>query len=73
MDLDPSAMTPEDSPKTIEDIIASPEYLDMMTPKVAVGDLAHDFTLPTLDGDAEVTLSTFAQNQPVALIFGSYT
>jgi len=73
MDLDPSAMTPEDSPKTIEDIIASPEYLDMMTPKVAVGDLAHDFTLPTLDGDAEFTLSTFAQNQPVALIFGSYT
>lgn len=38
-----------------------------------VGDPAPDFTLPTLDGSATVTLSRFRGDRPVALVFGSYT
>ena len=74
MDLsDPASFTPDDSPLTLDDVIASPIYRDLMTPKLAVGDAAIDFTLTTLNGDATVSLSQFARNQPVALIFGSYT
>jgi hypothetical protein len=74
MDLsDPASFTPGDSPLTLDDIVASPEYLDLMTPELAAGDEAIDFTLPTLHGEATVTLSAVARNQPVALIFGSYT
>lgn len=40
---------------------------------LAVGDEAPDFTLKTLDGSAEVTLSGYRGECPVALIFGSYT
>ena len=74
MDLsDPASFTPDDSPLGIDDIVASPDMLDLMSPKIAPGDAAADFTLPTLRGDATVTLSEVARNQPVALIFGSYT
>lgn len=38
-----------------------------------VGDAAPDFTLETLDGTSEVTLSGFQDKRPVCLIFGSYT
>jgi hypothetical protein len=38
-----------------------------------VGTPAPDFTLKTLDGKGEVTLSSFRGKQPVVLIFGSYT
>jgi hypothetical protein len=38
-----------------------------------VGELAPDFTLPTVDHKAEVTLSSFRGKQPVVLVFGSYT
>ena len=38
-----------------------------------VGDLAPDFTLKTLDGTAEVQLSSYRGECPVALVFGSYT
>ena len=38
-----------------------------------VGDLAPDFTLPTIDHKAEVTLSSFRGKRPVVLVFGSYT
>ena len=38
-----------------------------------VGELAPDFTLPTIDHKADVTLSSFRGNQPVVLVFGSYT
>lgn len=41
--------------------------------KVKQGDEAPDFTLPTLKGDAKVTLSSFEGKKPVVLIFGSYT
>ena len=37
------------------------------------GTKAPDFTLPLLDGGELVTLSDFEGDQPVALIFGSYT
>ena len=37
------------------------------------GDLAPDFTLKTIDGAREVTLSQFRGRQPVVLIFGSWT
>ncbi len=37
------------------------------------GDPAPDFTLATLDGKQQVTLSGFRGKRPVALIFGSYT
>ena len=38
-----------------------------------VGELAPDFTLPTVDRTAEVRLSSFRGKQPVVLVFGSYT
>ena len=38
-----------------------------------VGDKAPNFTLKTLDGKKEVTLSSFKGKQPVLLVFGSYT
>ena len=37
------------------------------------GTVAPDFTLAPPDGGAAVTLSDFAGEKPVALIFGSYT
>jgi hypothetical protein len=37
------------------------------------GDEAPDFTLPTVDHSAEVTLSTYRGDRPVVLVFGSYT
>jgi hypothetical protein len=41
--------------------------------RLHVGDEAPDFTLKTLDGTSEVTLSDFRGKRPVALVFGSYT
>ncbi|MGA3189144.1 MAG: redoxin domain-containing protein [Bryobacteraceae bacterium] len=38
-----------------------------------VGDPAPDFTLKTVDGAAQVTLSSFRGQKPVVLVFGSYT
>ena len=74
MDLtDPASFTPTDSPLSLEDVMASPLYLDLVTPKVAAGEPAIDFTLPRVDGDGTITLSQFAGRRPVALIFGSYT
>jgi hypothetical protein len=37
------------------------------------GDAAPDFTLPTLDHTAAVTLSSHRGIRPVVLVFGSYT
>lgn len=39
----------------------------------AVGEQAPDFTLKTLDGSKTVTLSSFYEDRPRVLIFGSYT
>ena len=40
---------------------------------VHVGDLAPDFKLKTLDGKRTVRLRALRGQQPVVLIFGSYT
>ena len=37
------------------------------------GDVAPDFTLPTVDRTSQVTLSTHRGQRPVVLVFGSYT
>ena len=75
------AFTPDDSPKTPEDTLNDPAIRDLATPKVAVGDPAHDFDLPIYDfseGAEHATGERFVLQQrtasrPVALIFGSYT
>jgi len=47
---------------------------DFRTPdKLKVGDVAPDFTLKSLDGKQTVRLAQFRGQQPVVLIFGSYT
>ena len=38
-----------------------------------VGDAAPDFALKSVDGTAQVTLSSFRDSRPVVLVFGSYT
>ncbi|HWC15814.1 MAG TPA: hypothetical protein VG498_02320 [Terriglobales bacterium] len=38
-----------------------------------IGDPAPDFTLPTQDKTAHVTLSSIRNDKPVVLVFGSYT
>ena len=38
-----------------------------------VGDMAPDFALKTADRSAEVRLSSFRNQKPVVLIFGSHT
>jgi peroxiredoxin len=56
----------------MEDVLASPAYRDLMTPKVAPGDPAYEFELPRDSGEL-VRLADFAGRKPVALVFGSYT
>lgn len=41
--------------------------------RLSVGEPAPDFTLPTVDHSAEVTLSSHRGERPVVLVFGSYT
>jgi hypothetical protein len=38
-----------------------------------VGEMAPDFTLPTVDRKSQVNLASFRGKQPVVLVFGSYT
>jgi hypothetical protein len=64
--------TPADSPLTMEDVMASPAYRDLMTPKLARGDPAFPFELPSDTGEV-VRLADYAGRMPVALVFGSYT
>jgi hypothetical protein len=42
-------------------------------PAPAVGDVAPDFTLPTLSGHETVTCSAFQGDRPLVLVFGSFT
>ena len=65
--------TPADSPLTLEDVMSSPSYRRLMTPELAPGDPAFPLDLPLLDGGGRVSLADFADDRPVALIFGSYT
>jgi hypothetical protein len=64
--------TPADSPLTIEDVMRSPAYRDLSTPKLAPGDSAYPFELPRDTGEI-VRLADYAGRLPVALVFGSYT
>ena len=64
--------TPADSPLTMHDVMESPVYRDLMTPKLAPGDPAYPFELPRDTGEL-VRLADFAGRMPVALVFGSYT
>ena len=40
---------------------------------VNIGDMAPDFSLPTVDKSATVHLASFRGSKPVVLVFGSYT
>jgi hypothetical protein len=64
---------PKDSPLTLQDVMARADYRDLMTAKVAEGDLAPDFELPGLDGGGSVRLASLLSERPVVLVFGSYT
>jgi hypothetical protein len=72
-------VTPADSPLTLDDVMASPVYRELMTPSLALGDPAVPLDLPLLDPDTRrpggdrVRLADFAGERPVALVFGSYT
>ena len=66
-------LAPKDSPLTLQDVLASPEYRDLSRPKVAVGDVAPDFELDRVDGGGTIRLSELVRDAPVALVFGSYT
>jgi hypothetical protein len=67
------ANAPKDSPLTMQDVLTSADYRNLMTAKVSVGDPAPDFDLARIDGAGTVSLSSLTADQPVALIFGSYT
>ena len=56
----------------MHDVMASPAYRDLMTPKLAAGDPAYPFELSRESGEL-VRLSDYAGRMPVALVFGSYT
>jgi hypothetical protein len=64
---------PKDSPLTLQDVIGSADYRELMTPTVAEGDVAPEFDLPRLDGGGTIRLASLLGEQPVVLIFGSYT
>lgn len=63
----------EGSPLTLQDVMERDDYRDLMTAKVAEGDVAPDFDLMRVDSTGTVRLSSLLADRPVALIFGSYT
>jgi hypothetical protein len=65
--------TPADSPLTLEDVMGSADYRDLMTAKIAEGEPAPDFDLPLLGREGRARLSELVTAGPVALVFGSYT
>jgi hypothetical protein len=65
--------TPADSPLTLEDVMRSAVYRDLMTAKVREGDHAPGFDLPLLGRDGRARLAELVAAGPVALVFGSYT
>lgn len=38
-EMDPATFTPPDSPLTVADVMASPQYRDLFTPMLSEGDL----------------------------------
>ncbi len=79
--FDWKAITTDDSPKGLPDVMADPVHQDLSKAKLEVGDPAYDFELPVGDFSDGVKrdtgeifhLSKAAAKRPVALIFGSYT
>ena len=79
--FDWKAITTDDSPKGLPDVMADPVLRDLSTAKLEVGDPAYDFERPVHDFSDGVErptgesfqLSKAAATRPVALIFGSYT
>ena len=75
------AFTPDDSPMTPMDMMADPKAIDLSNAKLARGDQAYFFTSPVYDFSTGQQVSTgrsfdlrsACREQPVALIFGSYT
>ena len=71
--------TPADSPLSLDDVMSSPFYGNLMTPELRSGDPAFAFDLPLLDpethgpSEKRMRLADFAGERPVALVFGSYT
>lgn len=45
----------------------------MLRPAPAVGELAPDFALATVDGTRTIRMSEFRESRPLVLIFGSFT
>ena len=79
---DPYAdITPAESVMTFAEAFADPEFLTLAIPDVSEGGPCFDFALAQYDFSSgrkvETTtrfhLAEVAANQPVALIFGSYT
>jgi hypothetical protein len=64
---------PPDSPLTLQDVMASADYRNLMTAKVAEYDPAPEFELQRIDGGGTVRLASLVAERPVALVFGSYT
>ena len=64
--------TPADSPLCLGDVMSSPLYRGLMTRRSSK-DSAFDFELPLLGGSETRPLADFAEERPVALVFGSYT
>jgi hypothetical protein len=58
-------------PPLLREVVEALIERDETGPKV--GELATDFYLKRLGSDERVLLSTFQGQQPVALVFGSYT
>ena len=68
--------TPADSPLTVRDVKASPDYVRIWTTRLREGEQAPDFELAQIEAGelgARVRLSSYRHRQPVALLFGSYT
>ena len=57
---------------TMDDVLSSPFHRELMTAKLAPGEPAFPFELPTPDGEI-VRICDFTGVRPVALVFGSYT
>ncbi len=74
-------ITPQDSPRTPEDLFEDVDYLDLSEADLSVGDQAYlfsgelfDFSSGRKDSTGEkFDLAKRFPDKPVALIFGSYT
>lgn len=54
-------------------IVNNPGELGDRSGRFKVGDIAPDFNLKVMHKDTRVPLSSFRNQRPVALVFGSYT